>query len=369
MKIGVLTSSRADYGIYLPLLKKLKLDDFFSLEIIAFGSHLSKAHGFTITEIESDLWNGIHKISSILTNDDEQSTVTAYGLTALKFAQFWDSNKFDLVFCLGDRFEMNAAVQAGIPFNVKFAHFHGGETTTGAIDNVYRHQITLASVLHFTATRVYSAKVTELTGSNTNIHTVGSLSLDGIQKFQPMEKERFYQKFEIPNEDFALVTLHPDTKNLESNTYYALEVSKALRKLTNKLFIVLTMPNVDTLGSVYRSEFEILRREYSSRVLCIENLGKENYFNALFYSKLIIGNSSSGIIEAASFGKIVINIGDRQKGRVQSGNVVDVAFRSDEILKAVDKSLINEFKGRNLYVKRNTVKNVIKVLKDFYEVI
>ena len=124
MKIAVLTSSRADYGIYLPLLRRIKDDNYFKLEIIAFGTHLSINHGFTLTEIETEKYRKIHCISSLISNDDEQAIATSYALTALKFADFWQHNKFDLVLCLGDRFEMCAAVFAGIPFNVKFAHFH-----------------------------------------------------------------------------------------------------------------------------------------------------------------------------------------------------------------------------------------------------
>ena len=146
MKIGVLTSSRADYGIYAPLLKKLNTDGYINLEVIAFGTHLSKSHGYTLTEIEKDDYNCIHSISSLISNDDEQSIATSYGLTVLKFADFWRENKYDMIFCLGDRFEMSAAVQAGIPFGLKFAHIHGGETTLGAIDNIYRNQITHASI-------------------------------------------------------------------------------------------------------------------------------------------------------------------------------------------------------------------------------
>ena len=193
MKIGVLTSSRADYGIYLPLLKKIKQDNFFELEIIAFGTHVSKSHGFTLNEIEKENYSKIHCIASLIAIDDEQGIATSYALTALKFADFWQHNKFDVVLCLGDRFEMSAAVQAGIPFNVKFAHLHGGETTLGAIDNIYRHQITLASNLHFTAGELFSERLTELIGHNKNVYTVGSLSLDGIERYQPINKSEFYK--------------------------------------------------------------------------------------------------------------------------------------------------------------------------------
>jgi GDP/UDP-N,N'-diacetylbacillosamine 2-epimerase (hydrolysing) len=369
MKIGILTSSRADYGIYLPLLQKLKVDNFFNLEIIAFGTHLSKSRGYTVAEIEQHRYQSIHKISSLVSNDDEQAIATSYGLTALKFADFWQANQYDLVFCLGDRFEMSAAVQAGIPFGVKFAHIHGGETTLGAIDNIYRDQITHASILHFTATDLFNNKVRTLTGSLANIHTVGSLSLDGIENFKPIEKTLFYDKFKIPNQEFALITFHPETIAPQVNKAFAIDMRIALAQIATKLFLIVTMPNADTMGSVFRLEIEKLKNEYPNQVLCIENFGKENYFTAMYYAKLLIGNTSSGILEAASFGKYVINVGDRQKGRAQSANVIDTAFNKEEIVNGVNTALKKEFKGKNIYYKENTSKLVIKLIKAFYETI
>jgi GDP/UDP-N,N'-diacetylbacillosamine 2-epimerase (hydrolysing) len=367
MRIGVLTSSRADFGIYAPLLLKLKADPFFELEIIAFGTHLSKFHGFTITEIEQSEYNTVHKISSLLSNDDEQSISTSYGLTAIKFADFWQSNKYDLVFCLGDRFEMSAAVQAGIPFGVKFAHIHGGETTLGAIDNVYRHQITIASILHFTAASSFSEKITELIGSSNGVHTVGSLSLDGIESFKPIEKSLFYDRFKIPYQEFALVTFHPETIATQLNKEYALEMRLALAQVAKKLFLVITMPNADTMGSVYRLEIEKLKNESPNRILCIENFGRENYFSAMKYSKFLIGNTSSGILEAASFGKYVVNVGNRQEGRLQSQNTFNATFRKESIVEITNEVFhLNDFNGANYYHQDGTAKMIIEVLKKYY---
>jgi len=368
MRIGVLTSSRADYGIYLPLLLKLKADPFFELEIIAFGTHLSKFHGFTISEIEQNKYNAVHIISSLLSNDDEQSIATSYGLTAVKFADFWQSNKYDLVFCLGDRFEMSAAVQAGIPFGVKFAHIHGGETTLGAIDNIYRHQITIASILHFTAASSFSEKIRELIGSSNGVHTVGSLSLDGIESFKPIEKSLFYNRFKITNQEFALVTFHPETIATQLNKEYALEMRLALDQIAKKLFLVITMPNADTLGSVYRKEIVKLKEENPDRTLCVENFGKENYFNAMYYSKVLIGNTSSGIIEAGSFGKYVVNVGERQKGRLQSNNVLNAKFESDDIFEKTMVALnMGEYCQGNLYENDGTSQEIITVIKKYYD--
>jgi GDP/UDP-N,N'-diacetylbacillosamine 2-epimerase (hydrolysing) len=366
MKIGILTSSRADYGIYLPLLQKMKVDSFFEMEIIAFGTHLSKSHGYTLNDIEKDEYTCIYAISSLISNDDEQSIASSYGLTVLKFSDFWTSHNYDLVFCLGDRFEMSAAVQAGIPFGVKFAHIHGGETTLGAIDNVYRHQITLASKLHFTATDVFKEKVIDLIGCSEGVYSVGSLSLNDIKSFVAIDRPAFFEKFNIPNEEFVLVTFHPETMSLQENVQYAQAMKNALATISEKVFVIITMPNADTQGSVYREVIEKLKKEFFDRFLLIENFGKVNYFSAMHYAKILIGNTSSGILEAASFGKYVVNVGDRQKGRVQSDNVVNCEFEEMAIISAVAKAInFEKYGDKNVYFKQAVAENIIKVVKEF----
>lgn len=363
MKIGILTSSRADFGIYLPLLQKMKEDNSIQMEIIAFGTHLSKFHGYTIEAIKAEKFRTIHEISSILTNDDEVSIATAYGLTCLKFADFWNIHHFDWVLCLGDRFEMSAAVQAGVPFGVKFAHIHGGETTLGAIDNIYRHQITLASNLHFPATDEFAKRIVELTGSEENIYSVGSLSIEDISKLPIPSEEVFRNAYNIP-EDFILLTFHPETVLPEKNKSSALEMLNALTKIAEDTLLVITMPNADTNGSIFRNTLFQLKESCPDNVVLIENFGKLNYFAAMRYSKFLIGNTSSGIIEAASFGKYVINVGNRQAGRAQSENVINVPFVSDQIIEA-SRALEDKkaFEGSNIYEKKGTAEFIIKHLK------
>ena len=365
MKIGVLTSSRADYGIYLPLLEKLKKDSFFDLEIIAFGTHLSNKHGFTLADIIKDKYDTIHEITSLVDDDSEKGIAISYANTVLKFSSFWSTQKFDLVFCLGDRFEMSAAVQASIPFGVKLAHIHGGETTLGAIDNIYRHQITLASCIHFTTTKKSLTKVQQLIGDSKFIFNVGSLSLNDIHSFKPINKFIFYNKFNIKDKPFALVTFHPETVSVKYNSVYANEMRKALNIISDSIFIVVTMPNADTMGSLFRKELYQLRDNKPENVILVENFGKINYFSAMHYSSLLIGNTSSGIIEAASFKKYVINVGERQKGREQSLNVINVPFDSNKIVRET-LNVINkkEYLGRNNYFKKEPSKAIIKFLKN-----
>tara|TARA_R110002051_G_scaffold159061_2_gene230427 strand:+ start:5752 stop:6852 length:1101 start_codon:yes stop_codon:yes gene_type:complete len=365
MKIGILTSSRADYGIYYPLLNKMKKDSFFKLEIIAFGTHCSKFHGYTLNKIEQDSYSKVHEISALISNDNAQSISTSYGLTLLKFADFWAYNEFDMVFCLGDRFEMSAAVQAGIPFGIKFTHLYGGDTTLGAIDNIYRHQITLASYLHFTSTDFYKIKISKLIDSVDNIFSIGTISLDEISTFKPIDKNKFYSKFNIPYEDYALITFHPETMAINSNSNYASEMKKALKKISNSLYLVVTMPNADTLGTTYRTSLEELKSEKPNRILLIENFGKENYFSAMNYAKILIGNTSSGIVEAASFNKYVVNVGDRQKGRIQSKNILDSKFDAKEIILKSNKAIgLGDFIGENIYYKSGATDKIIKIIKE-----
>jgi len=363
MNIAVLTSSRADYGIYLTLLDELKKDPFFNLEIIAFGTHLSKKHGLTISDIVKDGYDTIHKINSLVEDDSEKGIAISYGKTVLNFSDFWTVYKFDLVFCLGDRFEMSAAVQAGIPFGVKFAHIHGGETTLGAIDNIYRDQITSASYLHFTSTNTYKEKVTRLIQKGNNVFNVGSLSLSNISDFQPIEREILLNDFNIPNEEYALVTFHPETINPENNYDYVNQMSLALIEISKTINIVITLPNADTFGSVFREEIIKLVNILPNRIFLVENFGKKNYFSAMLFSKILIGNTSSGILEAASFGKYVINVGDRQKGRLQSKNIYNVTFNYLEISSTFDIAISKgKFIGENIYYKKGTVKKIIKHL-------
>lgn len=365
MKIGVLTSSRADFGIYTPLLSKLKADPDFQLEIIAFGTHVSKFHGYTIEEIYAGGYDTVHAINSLLVNDLPEGISTSYSLTALKFSQFWQDNNFDYVFCLGDRFEMSAAVQAGIPHRIKFLHLHGGETTLGAIDNIYRHQITLASEIHFTATEEYSLRVKQIVGRDAEVFMVGALSLDGLEEMALSSRRKLNGDFGLPEGDFILATFHPETNNLGANQDFIPELVKALQNISKIINVVVTMPNADTLGLSYRNTLTELEKNCAGKIKLVESFGKQNYFSALSHCALVLGNSSSGIIEAATFKKWVVDVGDRQKGRAISENVVHASFQADEIvLKVTDVLKRTPFEGKNEYYRGNVANSIISVIKN-----
>ncbi len=369
MKIGVLTSSRADFGIYLPLLLELRNDPFFDLTIIAFGTHHSSNHGYTIEEIIQHGFDKIDEVCSILTTDDKESISKSFGMTVTSFATYWNQTNNDVVLCLGDRYEMCAAVQAGIPFGITFAHFHGGEVTTGAIDNIYRDQISLASTLHFTSLDQYSDRLKKLLHSENNIHTVGSLSLAAIKSWKPqLNKTEFLLKYGIGDEKFILITFHPETVNPDQTPTHISELKKTLLILSDEYNLVITLPNADTFGSMYTAMFNELKNQKSDHIVLIQSFGKAGYFHALLYSSLVLGNSSSGILEAASFGKHVVNVGDRQNGRVNGPNIIHCDFCTSSIVNAVYQALkLGNYNGENIYYRNNSVPSVIKQLKNYYE--
>lgn len=365
MRIGVLTSSRADFGIYLPLLKKLSTDDFFELNIIAFGTHLSPFHGKTVSDIEAQGFTVQHTIESMLQTDSSESISTAMGLTTLKFASFWETygDKFDLVFCLGDRYEMFAALIGAIPFQIPFAHIHGGETTLGAIDNIFRHSISLICKYHFVATEIFAEKVASLIGTHKNIYNVGALSLDNLINLKLLSIEEFKSKWGIDLiKKTILTTFHPETIAPEENELYIQEIIVAINSLADYQ-VIITMPNADTAGSIIRT---FLNNSFhnTNHVFLVENLGSQSYFTAMKYSNFLLGNTSSGIIEAASFNKHVINLGDRQKGRIAGNNVINVPIKSHEILEAV--RLIETKKNEvfdNIYYKSAVSDQIISTIK------
>lgn len=369
IRVGVLTSSRADFGIYLPLLKALQKEEAFHLELIVFGTHLSKFHGYTVEQIEREGFKIAKRIESLLLGDTPSAIASAYGLTALKFAEYWQGNEqsFDVVFALGDRFEMAAAVAASIPFGIKIAHLHGGETTLGAIDNIYRHSISLASLLHFVAAEPFAKRLNQLLDDKkASIYNVGSLSLENLKNIDFLSIEAFKNKWQIDlNLKTILVTVHPETVAYQKNLAYCEETIKALEQLANEFQIVITMPNADTAGMVFREAFETLAKKQQS-IKIIENFGTQSYFTCMKYAKLMVGNTSSGIVEAASFQKYVLNLGDRQKDRLCGENVIHVPFNHDLIVKNTLEYATKEYNGENIYFKSNPSEIIIQILKKEY---
>ena len=364
MKIGVLTSSRADFGIYLPLLKAMQKDSFFELEIIAFGTHLSKKHGYTFSEIKKYKFTKIHSLETIPNSDSAKDISKSVGETIITFSKFWSNNKFDLVICLGDRYEMFAAVSSGTPFNINFAHIHAGETTLGAIDNAYRHSISLFSKYLFVSTDRYKKRAESIVEKNIKVYNVGALSIDNLSKIEYLSLAKFKEKFDIDlSKPTILSTFHPETVSYEKNEIYIKELLNSFDVLKEKYQIIITMPNTDTMGQMIRDEiikYKILNPE----IKVIESFGMLGYLSCMKQCSFLLGNTSSGFVEAAFFPKFVVNLGDRQKGRIETKNIITTPITKKHILEVVEEIEKKAIPAKeNIYGNGTTASQIIEILK------
>ncbi|SDK15397.1 GDP/UDP-N,N'-diacetylbacillosamine 2-epimerase (hydrolysing) [Catalinimonas alkaloidigena] len=364
MKVALLTSTRAEYGIYRPLLRALVQDPEIHVNIIAFGTHLSQAYGYTIGEIEADGFHVAYRPESMSLGDSPEALATAMGVTTAKFSTIWalEASSTDLIICLGDRYEMFAAVSAALPFNIPVAHLYGGETTLGAIDNKMRHALTMFADYHFTATEVYAEQVKRMAGPMASVFNVGSLSLDNLQYLRLLSPEEFQTKFGVDlRTPTLLVTFHPETVAVDQNRSYVRALLEALQEVPEQVLI--TMPNHDTLGQWMRQQF-IAFAKHHPRVYTVENLGTQGYFSCMQHCLCLVGNTSSGIIEAASFEKYVVNLGNRQQGRACSDNVRHVPLEKEAILKALDDIRRSpRYTGPNVYYQPNVAERMCSILK------
>lgn len=334
MKVAVLTSSRAEYGIYVPLLKRLQQDSFFDLEIIAFGTHMSVPHGYTIDAILNDGFEVMHRLETAPQSDAPVDIARSIGQTLEQFSSFWNIHTFDLIFALGDRYEMFAAVSAAFPFHVKIAHISGGETTLGAIDNAYRHSISLMSDLHFASTEVYKKRIIDVIGTDSGVYNVGALNIENFISQNMLTIEEFNARFNIDlSIPSILITFHPETVAFDKNEHYVRELIKALDQC-NQYQLIITMPNADTMGNMVRHELNHFIASHKNAI-GIESFGMLGYISCMKYCSFLLGNTSSGFVEAAYFPKYVINLGDRQKGRLMTPNIINVPVECDAILGAV----------------------------------
>lgn len=365
MKIGVLTSSRADFGVYIPLLKEIQCDSFFELEIIAFGTHLSTNHGYTFNEIKENEFRSIKELKTLLDCDSPKDLALNIGNTCSVFAEFWSTNKYDLVITLGDRYEMFAAVSAASPFNVKFAHIHGGETTLGAIDNAFRHSISLFSDYIFTSTDEYKKRAKEIVNESAKVFNVGALSIDNLNQIDFLSITDFQEKFNIDiTIPTILSTFHPETVSYNKNESFIQELLNSFDLLKKKYQIVVTMPNTDTMGQMIRDRINKYK-DNNPEIILVESFGMVGYLSCMKYCKFLLGNTSSGFVEASYFPKFVINLGDRQKGRIETKNIYTIPINEKKILSTVqeiEKKSTPE--NEKIYGDGNTARKIIKIIKE-----
>ena len=353
VKIGILTSSRADYSIYYPLILKAMELPNTEVEIIAFGTHLSENHGYTLNHILADGFEVKHQLKNCYALDDSPLGISlAMANTSKVFAEFWNKNKFDLVFCLGDRYEMFAAVSAAVPFQINIAHLYGGERTEGAIDDCLRHAISLMSTWHFTACEDYKKRVEELTLHKNRTFNYGHLSIDNLKRLPLLSIEDLKVKTGLDfSQPTILCTFHPETINFDQNVIFANEIAMAFSELT-EYQILITMPNSDTGSQPIRDGFTKLESN-NSNIHTTENLGTIGYLSAMKHCSMMVGNTSSGFVEASFFPKTVINLGERQTGRIVTSNIINTKITKQEILSAISANRGNTYEEGKIQIYGN----------------
>ena len=341
--IGVVTVARSDYGIYLPLLRKIQADPDLRLHLLVTGMHLSPEFGLTVEAIEADGFEIGDRVEMLLSSDTPEGIAKSMGLGTIGFAQVYARFRPDILVVLGDRFEMHAAALTALPFKIPVAHIHGGEVTQGAIDDALRHSMTKLSHLHFVSTPEYAQRVIQMGEEPWRVIVSGAPSLDNLHSIRLLTREELAARFGLHLDEtpFLLVTFHPVTLEYEQTEWQVTGLLAALEACG--LPVVFTLPNADTSGRIIiRMIEEFVQTCASARI--VDNFGIQGYFSLMSLAAAMVGNSSSGIIEAASFELPVVNIGARQHGRVRGANVIDVGYERAEIVEGIKKAVLTEFR-------------------------
>lgn len=341
-RIGVVTVGRSDYGIYYPLLRAIENDPDCELCLIVGGSHLSPYHGNTVSEIERDGFEIKARVPMLLAGDSPQSISMSIGLGVTNFAAAYESVHPDIIVLLGDRFEMLAAAVAAVPLQIPLAHIHGGELTQGAIDDAMRHSITKLSHLHFAAAPEYGRRIEQMGEEPYRITVTGSPVIDAILSEKALSEKELNVTLGMTVRGALLVTYHPVTLEPEHIEERIAMLLDALEHFENEL--IFTYPNADTNNAVIVEQLRTFVSRHDRAHLFV-NLGRKKYHSLQRYVGAMIGNSSSGIIEAASFRLPVVNIGDRQEGRLRTPNILDAPEEATAIQAATRKALSPEFKS------------------------
>jgi len=368
-KIAVITGTRAEYGLLFWIIKGIYQDPALELQLIVTCMHLSPEFGLTVKEIEKDGFPVAERVEMLLSSDTETAIATSMGLGMIGFAKAYEHLRPDVLVVLGDRFEIHAAVSASIPFRIPVAHIHGGEGTEGAMDELFRHAITKMSHLHFTATGKYRNRVIQMGELPGCVFCYGAPGIDNIYKLDLINKERLCIELGISEDKkIGIITYHPVTleKNLANSQIS--ELLEAVKEF-EEIYWVFTLPNADIEGRGVTEKINNFVSEFPKKGKVFISLGQLRYLSLLKSASLMLGNSSSGLIEAPSFELPVVNIGDRQRGRIRGKNVIDIPECKRELIinsihKALSANFRNSLKGmKNPYGEGNASEKIVKILK------
>lgn len=383
-KVCVVTGSRAEYGLLKPLITKINNDEDIKLQLVVTGMHVSPEFGLTYREIEQDGFQITEKNEMLLSSDTPNGITKSIGLGIIGFADIFTRIMPDIVIVLGDRYEIFAAATAAMIHRIPIAHIHGGELTEGAIDDAIRHSLTKMSTLHFTSTEAYRKRVIQLGEQPEYVFNVGALGVENIKTQKLLEKQELSKSIGFSlDSPYVLVTFHPVT--LENNTAES-QFQNLLEAIDifKKYHIIFTKANADTDGRIINKKIDEYVGKNKDRAIAVTSLGMVRYLSALKYCEIVIGNSSSGIIEAPSFKVPTVNIGDRQTGRIKAVSVIDCGNEVSDIVEAIDgakilkkqdklKDMKNPYEGKGtsaaivLNIKKY-IEQIKSVKKQFYDI-
>ena len=356
-RVALVTSTRAEYGIMYRLIDKLYVDKDVDFYLLVTGMHLSDKFGVTKNEITQPVYKEIDI-------DIEKEPAYSLALAIEKFYNVFREIKPDILVVLGDRFEIMGVVQAAMLNNIPVAHIHGGEITEGAIDDAIRHSITKMSHLHFTSCEEYRKRVIQLGENPKRVFNIGSLGVENIKEIQLLSKTDLEESLGFNfTEKNILVTFHPVTLEGDVKKQFN-ELLDALNDLKDTN-IIITCPNADPgIDEIFEliQKFKLLNKN----IYVYKSLGMQRYLSCLKYVDMVVGNSSSGIIEVPSFKIPTINIGNRQKGRIQAESIINCIPEKNNILSAIDIAYKKDFSNTiNPYEKEDTLENLLKILKNY----
>ncbi len=367
-KICVVTGTRAEYGILSDLMRLIVEDEQLELQIIATNMHLSPEFGLTYQEIEKDGFRIDKKVEMLLSSVTPNGILKSMGVGMIGLADALEELDPDLLLVLGDRYEILVAVEVALMYRIPVVHLYGGEITEGAWDDAIRHAITKLSHVHFTSTEVYRQRVIQMGEHPEHVFWVGALGIDNIRREKIMRQEELEKSLGFTlGKASLLITFHPVTMEDNTAEIQCRELLAALEAF-KEYKLLFTLSNSDVQGQVINHLIRDFVSKNPDRAISVASLGKKRYYAALRYVTAVVGNSSSGLVEAPCFGKPVLNIGDRQKGRIRGEGVFDCLPVKDSIIMGLQKILTPEFrkkavKAANPYEKKDTLKTIFEVLK------
>ena len=349
-RVCVITGTRAEYGLLYWLMREIQKTDGLQLQVLVTGMHLSPEFGLTYQQVENDGFTIDRKVEMLLSSDSEVGIGKSMGVAMIGFSDAFSELKPDILVLLGDRFETFAAASTAAVMRIPVAHIHGGELTEGAFDEMLRHSITKMSHLHFTSTEVYRTRVIQLGEQPDRVFCVGALGIDNIKKLELLSRERFEEAVGLQlRKKNLLITYHPVTMEAPTAAADFNELLSALDELEDTA-LIFTKANADTGGRAINRAIDRYVADNNDKAVAHTSLGQLRYLSALQFVDGVVGNSSSGLLEAPSFCIGTVNIGERQRGRMRGESVIDCGTSRTSIANALNQLYTLKFRQRLLTV-------------------